>query len=216
MTPADQPLERKLLTRDEVRKVLERAARNDLARDDLTTIDQLTTAAREAGISDEALMSAVRELVEPSSVAARAASADLPELPGSKPRFRLGGWQRSAVLASASSILGVLMSFADRGLEAANPGLGGLSYIVALLILVGGPVAFARDRNNRLRDVLMQTVALWGGFIVGAGLAYADPLAGLVCLFAAGVTGTLVTARHYLKALVGGQAGSKGEDATVA
>lgn len=163
-TSADPAPERVRLAEDDLRRILERAARLDAERVTGVTVEDLRQIAAETGISPEALALALREAAEGDLPAPPAPSKRTVEprsesnTPLGKLLRRVPGWIRTVGIAWGSTIAGFFGSLSAE--ELPN---GEMVLVASFVLMVWGAIelsVFHRKRGSLLtyeRDLL----ALW-------------------------------------------------------
>lgn len=145
------------LTEADVKAVLERAVRIEAGVSSVS-VAELGSVAREAGISEEAVIQAVWEILEERRIAKRLAAEPLP--PPAAPASPLRSWLRAAGFALAGSVAG-----------ASAEAEGGLAlFAIGLLLIASAFRAFHHRREGSQRDFQLELVSAWAGFIAGFGI----------------------------------------------
>jgi len=143
------------LAEHDVRAILERAVQLD---SNGLSVHELSAAAREAGISEDALLEAVREvLAAKDGVRAGRGAEDMP----ASMRSALRTLARIAVSALGGGVLGSLTT-----------GAGGAHVFGILVVLVVTAFrAFHHGEHGSQRDFQIEVASVWGGMIAGMSAA---------------------------------------------
>jgi hypothetical protein len=158
------------LNEADVKTVLERATRLEGRRNTLS-VAELSSVATEAGISEEAVMQAVLEILEERRVArGTERTTPLPPAPVSEPVAEREPMRRpesalmSFVRSAASVAVGALSGMI------ANAGDGAAMFSVGLLIIISAFRAFHHRTYGTQRSFQLELVSAWAGFVAGFGL----------------------------------------------
>ena len=150
------------LSEADVKIVLERAARIETRANSLS-VAELSSVAREAGISEQAVVQAVLEMLEERRMVQRPAEPAREAQPNSPPAARPNRF-RAWVTAAGCALAGVLAG------GIAEAGDGPALYSVGLLLVALTFRAFHHRSEGSQRDLQLELVSAWAGFVAGFGM----------------------------------------------
>jgi hypothetical protein len=191
MSAEANPLAGLRLSETDVQAILERAAAIESGTSTMSVAD-LSSVAREAGISETAVFQAVWDLLEErrrklQHAAEPPTPAPLPARPS-----RLPTWLRAAGFGIGGALA---------GWAAGEGGEGQAIFLACVVIVVSTFRAFRHREAGSQHDFQAELASVWGGFVAGFGLAEAyfdDDFVlgfGLVWLMSAAIGGLIVASR---------------------
>jgi hypothetical protein len=169
----DQPAHDDLLSPAEVRRILERAVRIDATIAETTTIEQLTAVAAEAGISQHALIAAVREeLQSRQSVAKTEPPSTLDRVSRWIKKLPSSRWPDAALRALAAAFLGTVVALWTYAFGSINPRdeIATVGMAVVSLLL-----AYDNKKHGTRLQFQAEFLGLWAGYITASGASLANP-----------------------------------------
>jgi hypothetical protein len=142
------------IAEEDVHAILERAVQLDSTS---LSLHDLSSAAREAGISEDALLEAVREVL--------AAKDAVRAEDGSKaaPRGKWDGLRtaaRMAIAALGGGVMGILSSRGD----------GAALFAVLIILVVTAFRAFHHREDGAQRDFQIEVASIWAGLVAGMSI----------------------------------------------
>jgi hypothetical protein len=160
MSADANPLAGLRLSETDVQAILERAAAIETGTSTMS-VDDLSSVAREAGISETAVFQAVWDLLEERRRRLQhAAEPAAPSPPAPARPSRLPTWLRAAGFGIGGTLAGA---------AAAAGGDGQAIFAACVVIVVSTFRAFRHRETGSQHDFQAELASVWGGFIAGFG-----------------------------------------------